>query len=533
MRLTQSGLFRARRRPAAHGFHPDGSHPALPAAATRAPLLLGLLLLTGCKVGPDFLSPAAPTATGYTPEALPVSTSAARVHGGEAQHFVRNLDIPGEWWQLFHSRPLDRLVAQALRANPDIDAAQAALREAQENLYAGQGSLFPSIGANVQAERQALAGVALGQPGRNFTLNLTTAQLSVSYAPDVFGGTRRQIESLAAQAEYQAFQLEATYLTLTSNVVAEAVNEASLRGQIAATEQAIKVEQQSLDLVQRQFSVGAAAKASVLSQQATLAQTRANLPLLEKQLAQSRNRLARLIGQDPSQTVGARFDLSSLELPRELPVSLPSNLVRQRPDVRAAEAQLHTASANVGVAIANQLPQFSITAGFGGEAGGFAGLFQPGSLIWSMVGSVSQKLFDAGTLAHKKRAAIAALDQAAAQYRSTVLTALQNVADALRALQSDADAVRAQTEAERAAFASLQLARQQFQLGATDYLTLLNADRTWEQARIGLVQAEANRFADTAALFQALGGGWWHRSDLPRPPRRDLLTPPLVSALKH
>ena len=491
------------------------------------------LLLAGCAVGPDFHAPSAPAVTGYTPSPLPASTRATAVHGGSAQHFVRDLDIPGQWWTLFHSQPLDRLVVQALQANPDIASAQAALRQAQENLYAGQGALFPSLGAGVQAEREAVSGAALGAPGRNYTLNLTTAQLSVSYLPDVFGGTRRQIESLAAQADDQRFQLEATYLTLTSNVVAAAVQEASLRGQIDAIEQTIKLESEALGLVQHQFQVGAAPKSNVLSQQATLAQTRATLPPLQKQLAQSRGRLARLIGQFPSQAIGARFELASLQLPRDLPVSLPSNLVRQRPDVRAAEAQLHAASANVGVAIANQLPQFSITAALGGEASGFAGLFQPGSLIWSAVGGISEKLFDAGTLAHKKRAAVAALDQAAAEYRGTVLTAFQNVADALRALQSDADALGAQDAAERAAFASLDLARQQFRFGAIDYLTLLDAERTWEQARISLVQAQANRYADTAALFQALGGGWWHRGDVPPAPAPDHLTPPIVSALQH
>jgi len=495
--------------------------------------LLPLVLLAGCKVGPDFHAPAAPAASGYTPEPLPVSTASAPVHGGNAQRFVRNLNIPGEWWQLFHSQPLDRLVTQAFRANPDIASAQAALREAQENLYAGQSGLFPSVGAGVQAEREAVSGVALGLPGRSFTLNLATAQLNVGYVPDVFGGTRRQIESLAAQAEYQAFELEASYLTLSSNVVATAVQEASLRGQIANTEQTIQVETQALHLIEQQFQVGATPKSNVLQQQATLAQTRANLPPLQRQLAQSRNQLARLIGQFPSQPVDADFKLASLQLPQDLPVSLPSNLVRQRPDVRAAEAQLHAASANLGVAIANQLPQFSITAALGGEAHGFAALFQPGSLIWSAVGSVSQKLFDAGQLAHKKRAAVAALDQAAAQYRSTVLTAFQNVADALRVLQSDADALRAQSEAERAAFASYNLAQEQFKLGAIDYLTLLNAERTWDNARVRLVQAQANRFADTAALFQALGGGWWQRRDVPPAPPADHLTPPLVSAVSR
>ena len=220
--------------------------------------LLPLALLTGCEVGPNFLSPAAPAVSGYTPQPLPVSTAAASIHGGNAQRFVRNLDIPGDWWRLFHSKPLDRLVTHALQANPDIASAQAALREAQENLYAGQGAMFPSVGANVQAEREAVSGVALGLPGRSFTLNLTTAQVSVGYVPDVFGGTRRQIESLAAQTQYQRFQLEATYLTLSSNVVATAVQEASLRAQIATTEQTIKVETQALGLVRRQFEVGAA-----------------------------------------------------------------------------------------------------------------------------------------------------------------------------------------------------------------------------------------------------------------------------------
>lgn len=499
----------------------------------RALTLLPLALLAGCEVGPNFRPPAAPDVSRYTPQPLPVRTAAVRVHGGKAQRFVRNMDIPGDWWRLFHSQPLDRLVTQALRANPDIASAQAALREAQENLYAGEGALYPNVGAGLQAERESVSGAAFGLPGRHFTLNLTTAQVSVGFVPDVFGGTRRQIESLAAQAQYQRFELEATYLTLSSNVVATAVQEASLRAQIATTRQTIQVETQALGLVQRQFQVGAAPKWNVLQQQATLAQTRATLPPLQKQLGQTRDKLARLIGQFPSQPIAARFQLASLQLPEDLPVSLPSNLVRQRPDVRAAEAQLHAASANVGVAIADQLPQFNITGGFGGESTGFAGLFQPGSLIWSMVGNISQKLFDAGQLAHKKRAAVAALDQAAAQYRGTVLTAFQNVADALRALQSDAEALRAQTEAERAAYASYSLAQQQFKLGAIDYLTLLDSERTWDQARLNLVQAQANRFADTAALFQALGGGWWHRHDVPPPPSSEHLTPPLLSALRH
>jgi NodT family efflux transporter outer membrane factor (OMF) lipoprotein len=443
-----------------------------------------------------------------------MQTGSANTRGGEAQRFVSGRDLPGDWWTLFRSEPLDRLIEQSLQANPDLDAAQAALRQAQENVYAGEGALFPTAGVSLQAERQRFSGATFGQPNVHATFSLVTPTLNVSYAPDVFGGTRRQIESLAAQAEYQRFQFEATYLTLTSNVVVAAVQEASLRGQIAATQDIIADQAQQLNLVRQRFSLGGASQADVLSQEAQLAQTRASLPLLQKQLMQIRNQLTALAGRLPSHEASETFELSSMHLPRDLPLSLPSQLVEQRPDVRAAEAQLHAASAEIGVAIANQLPQFTITAALGTAATGFTNMFAPGTAVWSIAGGVTQTLFDAGTLLHRKRAAVAAFEQTAAQYRGTVIKACQNVADTLRALQSDADALLAQAVAERAAFASLDLARRQYQLGAIDYLTLLNAQRTWQQARINLVQAEANRYADTAALFQALGGGWWHRTDI-------------------
>ena len=326
--------------------------------------------------------------------------------------------------------------------------------------------------------------------------------------------TRRQIESLAAQAEYQRFQLEATYLTLISNLVVAAVQEASLRGQIAATEQILKIETGELDLIRRRFQVGVVSRADVLLQETTIDQTRATLPPLQKQLAQVRNRLAALVGRLPSQGVGETFDLDSLRLPQDLPVSLPSQLVEQRPDIRLAEAQLHAASAGVGVAVANQLPQFSISAAVGTTATGFAAL--PGAGVWDVAAGAAQTLFDAGTLLHKKRAAVAAFDQATAEYRSAVVKAFQNVSDVLRALQADADDLVAQDAAERSAFDGLELARQQFHADTIDYVTVLIAERSWQQARINRIQAEGNRYADTAALFQALGGGWWHRSDVNR-----------------
>ena len=486
------------------------------ASRRAAPLgALSAILLAGCAVGPNFHSPPAPSVSGYSPTPMPTVTTSADAPGGGAQHFVSGLDIPGEWWELFHSSALDALIAEALKANPDLASAQAALREANENVYAAEGGFFPDVTASFQAERQAFSAAEFGESsGKSTTFNLVTPTLSVSYPLDVFGGVRRQVESYAATAEYERFELEAAYLTLTSNVVVAAIDEASLRGQIAATNDIIRIESDQLTVVEQQFELGAVAKSEVLSQQATLAATRATLPGLEKQLSETRDRLADLIGRYPSQAPETSFDLAGLTLPEQLPVSLPSQLVAERPDVGAADATLHAASANVGVAIANELPQFSISGEFGSMALGFGSLFTPGTTIWSAVGGVATTVFDGGTLLHKKRAAVAAFDEAAAQYRSTVLAAFQNVADALHALQSDADALAAQVTAEQSAAASLDLARRQFALGAISYPTLLNAETSYEQARINLVQAEATRFADTAGLFQALGGGWWHRTDV-------------------
>ncbi len=477
----------------------------------RLIILAVTVVLASCAVGPDFKAPAAPQVGGYTPEPLAAATSAAPTRGGEAQQFVPGLDIPGDWWQLFHSAALNRLVERALRDNPDIDAAQAALRQANETLNARQGALFPAAAASADAARQRLAGASIGEPKFNPTFSLVTASLEISYAPDVFGGVRRQIESLAAQAEYRRFELEATYLTLTANVVAAAVREASLRGQIEATQQILQIEASELELVRRRFAVGVVSQAEVLLQEATLEQTRSTLPPLQKQLAQTRNQLEALVGGLPSEELTETFDLDGVRLPQQLPVSVPSKLIEQRPDVREAQAQLHAASANLGVAIANQLPQFSITGGAGAVSGGLDTF--PGGGMWSIAGGISQTLFDAGQLLHKKRAAVAALDEAGARYRSTVIRAFQNVSDALRALQSDADDLASQDAAQRSALASLELARNQLHAETTDYLTVLVAERAWQQAQINRVQAEGTRYADTAALFQALGGGWWHRSD--------------------
>ncbi len=473
-----------------------------------------LLLVAGCAVGPDFRRPAAPGVDRYTSEPLPARTASADVKGGEAQAFTKDMDIPGEWWTLFHSKALDQLIGQALKANPDLEAAQAALRGARENVYAQKGAYLPGVEANFNPTRQKTADSLTSPLASNSNLySLHTAQVSVGYTIDAFGGLRRQVESLKASADFQRFQLEAAYLTLTSNVVTAAIEEAALRGQIAAAKRIIEVQSQSLELLRRQYELGQIAEADVVAQEAALAQTQATLPPLEKQLAQQRDLLARLAGRFPSETLAEKFDLSSLDLPVELPLTLPSELVAQRPDVRAAEEQLHAASAEIGVAVANRLPNITLSADLGSVATAMGQLFTSGTGFWTLAGNATQPVFQGGTLLHRQRAAQAAYDQAAAQYRGTVLTAFQNVADTLYAIQCDADALKAAHGAEAAAAKSLAIARTQLELGDVGYLALLNAEQAYQQAAMSTVQATANRYADTAALFQALGGGWWNRPD--------------------
>ena len=499
------------------------------------PLLIAVLLLAGCAVGPDFKQPSPPAATRYTPQPLPAVTTQTDDPAGAAQKFVLDQDVPGQWWQLFQSPALNSLIDRAFQANPSLTAAQAALRQAQELVYAQRGYFFPTVGLDYSPSRQQLAGNMGGNsPGiqGNGTVistyqnpagpppyngpviyNFHTAQLTVGYVPDVFGANRRQVESLQAQADIQRFQLEAVKVTLASNIVAAALQEASVRAQIAASKAIIAANEQSLQILQHQFALGYVMRIDVAAQESALAAAQQLLPPLQKQFEQSRDLIRVLAGNTPDQDVAETFDLSALHLPVDLPVSLPAQLIRQRPDIRAAEAQLHAASAAVGVAVAARLPQFAITGAVGGEASTFNQMFQTGGPFWSLVGNLSQPIFDGNTLLHRERAADQALVQAAAQYHSTVLTALQNVADTLHALDTDADALAAAVRTEQAAKLTLDLVRKQNELGYVNYLVLLNAEQAYQQAVITLIQARALRFGDTAALFQALGGGWWNNKE--------------------
>ena len=493
----------------------------------RGIILIATAALSGCMVGPDFTRPDPPKDQGYLTDALISETASANVLGGNAQRFVSDLDIPGQWWEVFQSRPLDDLIVSAMRANPDVQAAIAALKVTRLNARAQRGAFFPSVGiGGSAAQYQSPNSLSPVTNSDASIFALFTAVLNVAYVVDVFGGVRRQVESLDALAEAQCFLLEATYLTLASNVVVAAITDASLRGQIEATQRIIDLQRDTLNLLQRQSGLGQVTGGDIATQQAALAQVEATLPPLQKQLAQGRNLLASLIGRLPSDAPSDRFELANLTLPQDLPLSLPSNLVEQRPDVRAAEANLHSAGAQIGVATANQLPQISLNLSYGSTALTPVQLFGPGLLATQVGGGLLAPLLDGGTLLARKRAAVAGFEQADAQYRSTVLTAFRNVADTLRALEYDALTLKAQVDAERAAAVSLNIARKRLELGDIGYLPVLTAELAYQQAVIALVQARASRYADTAALFQALGGGWWNRNPSASPALRALCRAP-------
>jgi len=474
-----------------------------------------LLFAAGCAVGPNFKKPAAPNVTGYTPAPISTTSSTANVTGGEAQQIVDGRDIPAEWWTLFHSQPLNDLIERSLKANPNLKAAQAALIVARENVLAQRGAYYPTVTGGFSATRaKSSSNVSPVTNTNAFNYSFYTPEVSVSFVPDVFGLNRRTVESLQAQDQQARFALAATHITLSANVAGGAIQEASLRAQIDATHQLITINTDELEILRHQFANGYVSGLDVAAQESQLAQIIATLPPLLKELAQQRDLLAALSGGFPSQDLPEKFELSSLQLPQELPLSLPSQLVEQRPDVRQAEENFHSASAQIGIAIANRLPNFALTADAGSMAVVLGHLFEPGPGFWDVGASVAQPILDGGTLLHRERAAKAAYTEAAEQYRSTVLTAFQNVADTLNALQQDADALKAAAEARDAAAVTLDLSKKQYQSGYANYLALLSAEQAYQQAVINLVQAQANRYADTAALFQALGGGWWNRTDI-------------------
>lgn len=490
-----------------------------PIAASSAFIILGLSilssLLSGCMVGPNFKRPIGPSLKTYKTNEHKLNDSLTTI---AQQKLILGKDIPRQWWTVFRSPQLNQLIEKAIKNNPNLQAGQAALAQAQENAFAQRGALYPSVDASFKGNRQQVSGAQFGNPSfKGSVFNLYNASVQVSYTLDVFGGIRRQIENLQAQTEYQRFQLEGVFLTLAANVVTTAIEEASLREQIALTEEIIRTRENQLNITRQQFELGASSKAPLVAQQTDLAQLRTTLPTLQQQLAVTRHRLSVLVGDLPTQEEGSQFQLADLALPDNVPLSLPSRLVEQRPDIRAQEAVLHAASAQIGVVQASILPDFTLNANIGTIATQLGNLFMPGSLIWSVGGNLLQPIFKGGEFVHKKRAALASYQEAAGYYKNTVLQSFQNVVDVLSALEFDAAQLQAQDNAAQVALENVELTRQQFQLGASSYLPLLDAQRSYQQIRLGQIKAQAMRLADTAALFQALGGGWWNRPEIAAP----------------
>jgi NodT family efflux transporter outer membrane factor (OMF) lipoprotein len=497
-----------------------GSNAAAP-RPTRALLAAGTALcLAGCAVGPDFHRPAAPSIHGYTAQILPVATPAVFTTNRHEQTFHPGLDVAGAWWGLFRSPALTRLVADTLRRNPSLLAAQQTLHQAQEMRLAAEGAWLPQLSGLFNRTRQKLSAGESGVTnpallaGIPTTYGYYTAQVTVNYTFDVWGQTQRTVEADAAQADYQRFQLEGAANMLAANTVSSAVNAAALQAEIGAEQQLIGAETRLLKTVQQQFELGGATGTDVATQQSQLANTQALVVPLQTQLVQARDQLAAYLGQAPSEAALPTIALDDFTLPADLPVSLPSQLVAQRPDILASEAQLHQATANIGVAISNRLPQLTLQAFVGSAPARFNDLFTPGNGIWSVLNQLAGPLFQGGTLLHQQRAAYAAAHAAALNYRATVINAFQNVADVLTAVQQDALAVRANEDSERAAARALSLAQLQYGAGGVAYLTVLTAQTQYQNAVIGLIRARASRLTDSVALFAALGGGWWNRADV-------------------
>ncbi len=471
--------------------------------------LLGAAALAACTtVGPDFRAPAAPASGGYTREALPASTASAPGALGKAQDFAASPAVAPDWWREFGSARLDALIARALQGSPTLAAAEATLRQAQQ-IYAAQAgaTLYPTVNARLGASRNEANAASVGQAGSKTDIyELYNAGVAVNYNLDAFGGNRRALEALAAQADYQRFQLAAAKLTLAANLATAAFSQAQTAAQIEATEAILKAQLAQLEIARKRLELGAVARSEVLSLQTQAEQTRASLPPLHNRLEQAGHLLAVLAGESPETGDIPAFTLAEFTLPASLPLVVPSELVRQRPDIQASTALLHAATAQYGVAVSNLYPQISLSASLGSAALSSGALFGPGSMVWSLAGQLAQPLFNAG-LKQGANAAAAAVQAAGANYRQTVLQALRSVADALRALDNGARALQAQAGAHASAREALQLVQQQYRLGAASYLQLLIAQQQAQQTRIGLIAAQTQRLADSAALYQAMGGG--------------------------
>jgi NodT family efflux transporter outer membrane factor (OMF) lipoprotein len=473
-------------------------------------LTVAIGTLAGCAVGPDFTRPALPEVKGYTPTTAKLSLTPGA--GEPSQRLVEAQAIPADWWRLFRSPALDEVVREAMSGSPSLNAARATLAQSQQAVAQARGGYYPQVDFAASAERQRGPAFALGLlPSAQGlpVFNLYSLGPTVSYSPDVFGLTARRVEQQEALAETQGYQLAAAHLAITGNVVTQALIIASARRQIDALREIVADDEKNLALVRDKFAAGKITWNDVLAAETQLANDRTLLPPLEQQRSAAEDALAILVGKSPAEWTAPEFDLADFSLPPELPVSLPSTLVQQRPDILAAEAELHASSAAIGVATAQMYPNFPLSASVDTAALATTSLFEQSSLVWTLVGGLTAPIFHGGALEAQKRGAVDAFHASLATYRQTVLQAFGQVADTLRALDHDAQLVDDERHALDAANGALELQRSTYAAGRTDLLRLLDAERSAQQARLGYARAEVQRFLDSAALFVAMGGGWW------------------------
>jgi NodT family efflux transporter outer membrane factor (OMF) lipoprotein len=469
--------------------------------------------LPACAVGPEFVRPTAPAVAHYSSGADPSATVAA---GGVAQRFTPGASVTSDWWQLFHSAKLDEVVAEALPRNPGLEAARASLAASEDEMRAGYGIFYPQAELDASATRQKFSPLKFGGAGASSLFNLFTLSASVSYALDIFGGERRALEALRAERDVQQAAEQATYLALVSNIVNTLIARAAYAAEVEATRELIDIQAEQVRLANVRAAAGTAPYANVLSLESQLATFRASIPVLQQKLAQSDDLLATLAGQLPAEWHAPDVKLAELSLPADLPVSVPSALVAQRPDILAAEATAHAASANIGVATAAMLPSVTLSGSYAANGTSTGTLFDASGRTWSAAAGVTAPLFEGGTLWFKRKAATEGYRQAMAQYRQTVLAAFGQVADTLRALEHDAAALAAQDEALSAAEQALHLVETNYEAGLATYLDVLTANTQYHQAKIADIEAIALRYQDTVALYVALGGGWWNVSGAAR-----------------
>ncbi|HUK57288.1 MAG TPA: efflux transporter outer membrane subunit [Nitrospiria bacterium] len=482
-----------------------------PAAKTRRKVgriclcTVGLLSAMGCALGPDFVRPKPPPVDRYTHGTEPTASISA---DGQAQHFEPGGKMPGDWWRFLNSTKLDALINQAVTENPDLHAAQARLRQSQNNLLAGYGVFYPEVDGNLGAERQKFSPARIGSSAPASLFNLYTLSATVGYSLDVFGGNRRAVESLEAQVDFQRDAVLATYLSLSGNIVNTVIALAAYTTQIKATEEIIGLLKEQVRITEVQAQAGTVPYLNVLSLRTQLAATEATLPPLEQRRSEAEHLLATLVGRVPAEWDPIQIELADLTLPGDLPITLPSELVHQRPDILAAEALLHSASADIGVATAALFPSFTLNGSYGLNNTSAPDLFKSTSGFWSLGANLTAPLFHGWTLWFERKAAMEAYQQSLANYRQSVLSAFAQVADTLRALEHDAEAVQAQAQALDASEHALRLVQANYQAGVASYLQILVANDQYHQAKIGYLQAHAQRLQDTVALFVALGGGW-------------------------